>query len=209
MTGIKGIFKRLMKYRILTVLISIISFFLISLIALPIIGIIFQIAVLITLSSMMSAPVALFSSLIALCIPFIIIYVENDRKSEKKKEIRVLCYNAICRICNFCIRQYDSKTDSPKDNIEKEYGMEIIEPIEILNRYKDESLEMRIILSSGWENKVGRNLHIFIFIDNVLEIQLISPSYGRVIHAKMNYEGKYVKNKDGIATFLKNLHNKI
>ena len=68
---------------------------------------------------------------------------------------------------------------------------------------------MGIILSSGWEKKVGRNLHIFIFIDNVLEIQLNSPSYGRVIHAVMKYNGEYVKNKDGIDAFLKSLHNKI
>ncbi len=87
--------------------------------------------------------------------------------------------------------------------------MEIIEPIEILNMYKDESLEMGIVLSSGWEKVVSPDLHIFIFIDNVLEIQLNSPSYGRVVHATMTYDGKYVNNKNTIAPVLNKLIDKI
>lgn len=209
MTAIKGIFKRLIKYRILTVLISIILFFLISLIVLTIIGTIYQISILKEISSIMGTPVALFSSFIALLLPFILISVQNNRKLEKKKEIRVKCYNAIDRICDFCIKQFSSKTNSPKDNIAKENRMEIIEPIEILNMYKGESLEMGIILSSGWEKKVDQQLHIFIFVNNLLEIQLISPSYGRVIHATMTYKGDYIKNKDEVAPILNSLSKKI
>ena len=85
MTAIKGIFKRLIKYRILTVLISIILFFLISLIVLTIIGTIYQISILKEISSIMGTPVALFSSFIALLLPFILISVQNNRKLEKKK----------------------------------------------------------------------------------------------------------------------------
>jgi len=209
MTFIKGIFKRIIKYRILTGLICIILPLIILLTTFAIIGSIFEISILKNLSSMMGAPVALFSSFIALLIPFILITVDYDRKLEKRKGIRVKCYNAICRICDFCIRQYDSKTNSPKDNIEKEKRMEIIEPIEILNMYKDESLEMGIVLSSGWEKVVGPDLHIFIFVDNVLEIQLNSPSYGRVVHATMTYDGEYVNNKDTIVPVLNKLNDKI
>ncbi len=209
MTIIKGIFKRLIKYRILTGLICIVLFFLILLTVLTIIGGIFDISILKDLSSMMGTPVALFSSLIALLLPFILITVQNDRKIEKRKGIRTKCFNAMYRICDFCIKQYDSDTNSPKDNIEKEKRMEIIEPIEILNMYKDESLEMGIVLSSGWEKVVGSDLHIFIFLDNILEIQLNSQSYGRVVHVTMTYDGEYVNNKDTIATILNNLKDKI
>ncbi|MFX1477164.1 MAG: hypothetical protein ACFFCI_03430 [Promethearchaeota archaeon] len=206
---IKGIFKRLIKYRILAGFIFIILLSLIILTILTIIGIIFQITILKDISSMMAAPVTLFSSFIALMIPFILITVQNDSKREKEKEIRVKCYNAIYRICDFSIKQYDSKTNSPKDNIEEEMRMKIIEPIEILNLYKDKSLDMGIVLSSGWEKAINQHLHIFIFVGNALEIQLISPSYGKVIHAKMMYNGKVVDNKNTIDAVLNDLKNKI
>ena len=113
------------------------------------------------------------------------------------------------KICDFCINQYDSETNSPKDNIEEDKRLEIIKPIELLNMYKTEALEMGIVLSSGWQEKIGQDLHIFIFLEDKLEIELNSPSYGKVIRAAMKHKGKYVKKKDEIAPILKKLEDKI
>jgi len=68
---------------------------------------------------------------------------------------------------------------------------------------------MGIVLSGGFQEVIDQNLHMFIFIEDKLEIQLNSPSHGKVIHAVMKYDGKYVKEKDEIASILENLEAKI
>jgi len=56
-------------------------------------------------------------------------WIENERKKEKRRGVRVKCKNAMQKIYDFYISQYDSKTNSPKDNIDEKRRMEVIKSI--------------------------------------------------------------------------------
>ncbi len=198
MPFIKGYFKKIIKYRIVMILMVIIISSVGLVIFFTILGFFPDLPLSKDLASMMGILAVLFSSLVALFLPFILISVENDRKSVKKEEIRVIIKNAVQKICRFCISQYDKEKNSPKDTIEEDQQMKVIEPIEFLNMYKTEALKMGIVLSSGWQEVIGENVHIFIFIGDKLEIKLNSPSYGKVIQAIMKYNGEYVESENVI-----------
>jgi hypothetical protein len=209
MTSVKGIFINILKYPLLAVLICIIFLSLVSLISIITLSIILQNSLLKEISLSMTTPVSLLSSLIALLIPFVLITVERERNLEHKKEIKVKVFNAVIKIKDFCISNIDQKKDNYKDIIDNEMSLGLAGPIEIMNRYKDEALEIGIVFSIIKEKRNGLDNYIYIIIDNKLEIQMISPSYGRIIHAIIKYKDRIITNEEKINIFIQSLRKKI
>ncbi len=224
---IKGYLTRVTKYRIVRVFIFLIVFSLIFVIIFSSLGIIPELTIFKDLASMMGILAALFSSLIALLLPFILRAIEVDKKFEKRKKIRLKCYNAINEICDFCIRQIDIKKYKengeykdyifPKEKIEVRDRLSIITQIETLDMYRKEALEMGIVISGGWAEPpidkstvwTENSINIYIFIGSNLEICLVQYEYGKVMRAELKYKDNIVHEKEFIQHILKDLHGKI
>lgn len=209
MTKIKGVFRSFFKFRITSFLFIAIILGIASVIVCTIFNIYFPETIWENYVNMISIITALSSGFIALLLPFIFKSVEENKKVEKRKTVCKKCYNAVNEICDFCIKHIDPKNNFPKANIEGIDRLGVISQVELLTMYREEAIEMDIILSSGWKESKGTNINIYIFIGKDLQVLLRQHEYGRVMYAEMKYNNKFVLKKEVITPILKVLRDKI
>jgi len=197
----KGIFRKILKYRVIAV------FFIIDIIAI-IAMIVFYILNWTPLASILSSFAALFSSLIALLLPLIIKFIDKIEDKEKVLESREKGYRAFEELCHYYFQQFDIKKGVPKENIEVINRTKMISQVQIIYTYRKELFPIGIIISSGWKDVEG-DQNIYIHTKEELDIRILAHDFGKIRKIELKNKGSIVKDKSEIKDSLEKIKNRI
>ncbi len=197
----KGIFKKIIKYRVILV------FFIIDISAI-IAMIVFYILNWTTLASIVITFAALFSSIIALLLPLIIKYIDTMEDEEKILNSRKKGVKAFKESCEFYFTQFDTNTGIPKENIEVVDRTKMISQVQTIYTFRKELFPMGIIISSGWKD-IGGGQNIYIHTKEELDIRIKAHDFGKIKKIELRYKGSIVTDESEIEDSLKKIETYI
>jgi len=160
------------------------------------------------LNSLFIGLISVFSSIIALSLPFIMKNINKNEKREKSLNLRKKGYKAFEDICNFYFQHFDTDRGVPKENIEVIERTKMISQVETLDTYSKELFPIGIIISSGW-NIVQGNHNIYIHSTEEIDIRILAHDFGKIRKIELKYQGVIVRNKEEIQNSLEKIKSNI
>lgn len=197
----KGIFGKIIKYRVILV------FFIIDISAI-IAMFFFYILSWTTLATIVVTFAALFSSMIALLLPLIIKYIDTMEDKEKILNSRKKGIKAFKELCEFYFTQFDTNKGIPKENIEVVDRTKMISQVQTIYTFRKELFPMGIIISSGWKDVEGSH-NIYIHTKEELDIRIKAHDFGKIKKIELRYKELIVKDKSEIEDSLRKIETYI
>ena len=160
------------------------------------------------LNSLFIGLVSLFSSIIALSLPFIMKNINKREIREKSLNKRKKGYKAFEDLCNFYFQHFDTNRGVPKESIEVIERTKMISQVETLYTYRKELFPIGIIISSGW-NEIEGNHNIYIHSTEEIDIRILAHDFGKIKKIELKYQGVIVRNNEEIQNSLENIKSNI
>ncbi len=147
------------------------------------------------LASSISSSATLFSSLIALLLPFTIVSVQKREKREEFINKRRQGFKAFQKLCDFYFEHLDPDTGNPEDNIEVLERTKMIPEVQTMYNYREHLISIGIIISSGWKDIEGTH-HIYIHSDEEIYIDISAHDFGKIKKISLKYKGVIINDKN-------------